>query len=89
MTSVLQEPKSVEKVVELDEHIGCALSGLIADARTMIDHGRVEAQVIILSIFNGHQHYVTSLSLSPLSLLSLSLSIFLFTHSSTLLLLQN
>ena len=83
MTSVLQEPKSVEKVVELDEHIGCALSGLIADARTMIDHGRVEAQVIILSIFNGHQHYVTHLSLS------LSLSIFLFTHSSTLLLLQN
>lgn len=44
VTSVLQEPKSVEKVVELDEHIGCALSGLIADARTMIDHGRVEAQ---------------------------------------------
>jgi 20S proteasome subunit alpha 5 len=34
----------VEKVMEVDEHIACAMSGLTADARTMVEHGRVEAQ---------------------------------------------
>ena len=33
-----------EKIVEIDSHIGCALSGLIADSKTMIDRARVEAQ---------------------------------------------
>lgn len=42
----LQEPSSVEKVAEVDQHIGVAMSGLTADARTLIDHARVEAQVI-------------------------------------------
>jgi 20S proteasome alpha/beta subunit len=40
-----QEPKSIEKVAEIDSHIGCAMSGLTADARTLIDHARVETQV--------------------------------------------
>lgn len=40
----LQEPSSIEKVAEIDEHIGVAMSGLTADARTLIDHGRVETQ---------------------------------------------
>lgn len=35
----LQEPSSIEKVAEIDEHIGVAMSGLTADARTLIDHG--------------------------------------------------
>lgn len=35
---------SVEKVVEVDRHIGAANSGLTADARTLIDHARVECQ---------------------------------------------
>lgn len=39
-----QEPSSIEKVAEVDEHIGVAMSGLTADARTLIDHGRVETQ---------------------------------------------
>ncbi|PWA51019.1 proteasome subunit alpha type-5 [Artemisia annua] len=34
ITSPLLEPSSVEKIMEIDEHIGCAMSGLIADART-------------------------------------------------------
>ncbi len=33
----------------MDTHIGCAMSGLTADARTLIDHGRVEAQVRCIS----------------------------------------
>lgn len=43
---LLQEPSSVEKIMEIDEHIGCAMSGLIADARTLVEHARVETQVI-------------------------------------------
>jgi 20S proteasome subunit alpha 5 len=45
VTSSLLEPRSIEKIMEIDAHIGCAMSGLTADARTMIDHARVESQV--------------------------------------------
>ncbi|XP_029815664.1 proteasome subunit alpha type-5 [Manacus vitellinus] len=38
------EPSSIEKIVEIDSHIGCAMSGLIADAKTLIDKARVETQ---------------------------------------------
>jgi len=44
LTSSLIEPSSIEKILEIDEHMGCAMSGLTADARTLIDHARVEAQ---------------------------------------------
>jgi len=44
VTSTLLEPTSIEKIMEIDSHIGCAMSGLTADARTMIDHARVETQ---------------------------------------------
>jgi hypothetical protein len=45
-----QEPSSVEKIMEIDDHIGCAMSGLIADARTLVEHARVETQVRFLSL---------------------------------------
>lgn len=44
LTSVLLEASSVEKIMEIDSHIGAAVSGLIGDARTLVDHARVEAQ---------------------------------------------
>ncbi|KAJ8604921.1 hypothetical protein CTAYLR_004328 [Chrysophaeum taylorii] len=44
LTSSLLESSSVEKILEVDSHIGVAMSGLIADARTLVDHARVEAQ---------------------------------------------
>jgi len=44
ITSSLMEPTTVEKIVEIDKHIGCAASGLMADSRTMIDRARVECQ---------------------------------------------
>jgi len=44
ITSKLLEPSSIKKIVKLDEHIGCAMSGLVADARTLVDHARVETQ---------------------------------------------
>ncbi|OQR88324.1 proteasome subunit alpha type-5 [Achlya hypogyna] len=43
ITSPLLEPSSIEKIMEVDSHIGAAMSGLTADARTLIDHARVEA----------------------------------------------
>lgn len=44
VTSTLMEPTATEKIVEIDKHIGCACSGLMADSKTMIDRARVEAQ---------------------------------------------
>lgn len=44
LTSTLLDPASVEKIAEIDTHIGAAMSGLVADARTLVDHARVEAQ---------------------------------------------
>lgn len=44
ITSPLMEPTTIEKIVEVDTHIGCAVSGLMADSRTMIDRARVECQ---------------------------------------------
>ena len=44
LTSSLLEPGSVEKIAEIDVHVGAAMSGLVADARTLVDHARVEAQ---------------------------------------------
>lgn len=43
VTSKLLESSSIEKIEEIESHIGCAMSGLTADARLMIDHARVEA----------------------------------------------
>ncbi|MFW9974080.1 MAG: archaeal proteasome endopeptidase complex subunit alpha [Candidatus Thorarchaeota archaeon] len=40
----LQEPESVEKISMVDEHVGVATSGLMADARKLIAEARVRAQ---------------------------------------------
>ncbi len=32
------------RAAQVDSHIGAAMSGLVADARTLVDHARVEAQ---------------------------------------------
>eukprot|EP00056_Hartaetosiga_gracilis_P004818 m.78340 g.78340 ORF g.78340 m.78340 type:complete len:261 (-) comp11951_c1_seq1:149-931(-) len=44
ISSSLMEANSVPKVFEVDAHIACAMSGLTADARTLIERARVEAQ---------------------------------------------
>jgi len=44
ITSVLMEPSSMDKIMEIDAHIGCAVSGLTADAQSMVEHGRVQSQ---------------------------------------------
>ena len=45
VTSKLIEQKSMEKIFKIDDHIGAATSGLVADARALIDKARIEAQV--------------------------------------------
>lgn len=44
LTSTLLVPSSVEKIMEIDDHLGCATSGLTSDARTLVAHARVECQ---------------------------------------------
>lgn len=45
IASKLIESTSIEKIFQIDEHIGCATSGLVADARVLVDHARVIAQI--------------------------------------------
>jgi proteasome alpha subunit len=45
ISSRLIEPVSIEKIFIIDDHIGCATSGLVADARALIDRARLDAQI--------------------------------------------
>ncbi len=45
VTSRLLEPDTIEKIYIIDDHIGAATSGLVADARILIDRARLEAQI--------------------------------------------
>jgi len=38
-------PASIEKLFQIDDHIGFATSGLVADGRQLVDRARVECQV--------------------------------------------
>ncbi|KAL7061578.1 hypothetical protein AAHC03_0850 [Spirometra sp. Aus1] len=42
INSPLIVTNSVEKIFKISDHIACAVSGLVADARTLIDRARVE-----------------------------------------------
>ena len=44
-SSKLVEPTSIEKIFQIDEHIGAATSGLVADARKLIEQARMESQI--------------------------------------------
>lgn len=45
ITSRLLEPQSTEKIFQIDDHIGAVTSGLVADARALVDRARVDAQI--------------------------------------------
>ena len=45
IASRLMEPKSIEKIFQIDGHVGCATSGLVADARILVDQARVISQI--------------------------------------------
>jgi len=42
--SVLMDGDSIDKIFQVDEHIGVAISGLHADSRALINYARVQAQ---------------------------------------------
>ncbi|RPI40529.1 MAG: archaeal proteasome endopeptidase complex subunit alpha [Methanoregulaceae archaeon] len=45
VSSKLLEASSIEKIFKIDEHIGVASSGLVGDARALVDRARVECQI--------------------------------------------
>ncbi|AFL94876.1 proteasome subunit alpha [Thermococcus cleftensis] len=49
ITSRLIEPSSYEKIFQIDDHIAAAPSGIIADARVLVDRARLEAQIYRLT----------------------------------------
>lgn len=47
--SRLLEASSIEKIFKIDDHIGVASSGLVGDARALVDRARVESQINLVS----------------------------------------
>ncbi|MDD3976545.1 archaeal proteasome endopeptidase complex subunit alpha [Methanomicrobium antiquum] len=45
VSSRLLEQSSIEKIFKIDDHIGVASSGLVGDARALVDRARVESQI--------------------------------------------
>ena len=45
IASRLIEPRSIDKIFRIDEYVGCATSGLVADARVLVDRARIESQI--------------------------------------------
>ncbi len=45
LPSPLMDPETINKIYALDQHMGCAISGLHADARILVDYARVQAQI--------------------------------------------
>jgi proteasome alpha subunit len=44
IVSKLQKGESIEKIFKIDDHVGAATSGLVADARRLVDYARETAQ---------------------------------------------
>jgi proteasome alpha subunit len=43
--SKLMDVSTIQKIFRMDEHIGCAIAGLHADSRILVDYARVQCQV--------------------------------------------
>jgi len=52
VTSKLLEAASIEKIFQIDDHIGAATSGLVADARALIDEPALKLRLIRLLMMN-------------------------------------
>jgi proteasome alpha subunit len=44
-TSPLMDLEQIQKIYVIDKHIGCAIAGLHADARILVDFARVQSQI--------------------------------------------
>lgn len=52
----------MEKIMEIDEHIGCAMSGLIADARHLSNMLDWKLSLIALPIYTSYFFHFTCLT---------------------------
>jgi proteasome alpha subunit len=41
----LMDPGTIQKIFKMDDHIGCAIAGLHADSRILVDYARVQCQI--------------------------------------------
>ena len=45
----LMDSSTIQKIYRVDDHIGCAIAGLHADSRILVDYARVQCQVHVLT----------------------------------------
>ena len=41
----LMDSSTIQKIFQMDEHMGCSISGLHADSRILVDYARVQCQI--------------------------------------------
>lgn len=70
----LQEPRTVKKIVQIDDHIWMAFSGLTADGRILANKARIECQSYrlnyddappIVTLHTDHRTILPSMSVRP------------------------
>lgn len=43
ITSNLLDPSSIDKILKIDEHVGCAIAGIVSDGKSLVEKAREDA----------------------------------------------